>query len=150
MVDVGFTHVALLVGELEESLAFYRKYAGMQVVHQRAEATSRVAWISDQTRPFVLVLIELPRFVPRVLFRAAQAVLRRVVPFEHLGVGCASREDVDRLAAAAKAEGRLDRGPTDYGPPVGYWAFITDPDGHTLEISYGQEVGLTVDRAGTT
>jgi catechol 2,3-dioxygenase-like lactoylglutathione lyase family enzyme len=146
MVDVGLTHVALLVGELDESIAFYRRYAQMDVVHRRDESTSRVAWVSDHTRPFVIVLIELPRFVPRVLFRAAQAVARRVAPFEHLGVGCASRAEVDRLAALAKADGCLDRGPTDYGPPVGYWAFITDPDGHTLEISYGQEVGLTVDR----
>jgi hypothetical protein len=35
-------------------------------------------------------------------------------------------------------------GPRDYGPPVGYWAFLSDPDGHTVEISHGQEVGLTV------
>jgi lactoylglutathione lyase len=33
---------------------------------------------------------------------------------------------------------------TDFGPPVGYWAFIADPDGNTLELSFGQEVGLTV------
>lgn len=144
MADVGFTHVALLVGDLDESIAFYGRYARMEVVHRRDESTSRVAWVSDHTRPFVIVLIELPKFVPRILFRAAQSLARRVVPFEHLGVGCATREEVDRLAAEARAEGRLDRGPTDYGPPVGYWAFITDPDGHTLEISHGQEVGLTV------
>ena len=30
------------------------------------------------------------------------------------------------------------------GPPVGYWAFLRDPDGHTLEVSFGQQVGLTV------
>jgi hypothetical protein len=28
---------------------------------------------------------------------------------------------------------------------VGYWAYIVDPDGHNLEISYGQEVGFTVE-----
>jgi hypothetical protein len=31
---------------------------------------------------------------------------------------------------------------------VGYWAFIEDPDGHNLEISYGQEVGFTVSGSG--
>jgi catechol 2,3-dioxygenase-like lactoylglutathione lyase family enzyme len=146
--DVGFTHVALLVGDLDASIAFYGKYAHMEVVHRRAEGSSRVAWVSDRTRPFVIVLIELPRIVPRSLFRAANGVLRKVVPFEHLGVGCATREDVDRLCAEARAEGVLARGPTDYGPPVGYWAFLTVPDGHVLEVSYGQEVGLTVERAG--
>ena len=70
-----------------------------------------------------------------------------LVPFEHMGVGCASRAEVDRRCALARAQGCLWRGPTDYGPPVGYWAFLTDPDGHTLELSYGQEVGLTVAQA---
>ncbi len=147
MSDVGFTHVALLVGDLDASVAFYAKYARMEVVHQRSDGSSRVAWVSDRTRPFVIVLIEIPRVVPRPLLRLANGLLRLLVQFEHMGVGCASREEVDRLAAEAKAEGRLARGPRDAGPPVGYWAFLTDPDGHTLELSFGQEVGLTVDHA---
>ena len=68
-------------------------------------------------------------------------------PWAHLGVGCASREEVDRLCAEARAEGRLLTEPVDSGYPVGYWALLSDPDGHTLELSYGQEVGLTVGRA---
>lgn len=148
MTDRGLTHVALLVGDLDASVAFYAKYAAMEVVHRRSDGSSRVAWVSDRTRPFVIVLIEVPSFVPRALFRGVHRLLRIAVPFEHLGVGCASREEVDRLSDLARAEGLLSRGPTDYGPPVGYWAFITDPDGHTLEVSYGQEVGLTVERAG--
>ena len=147
MSDVGFTHVALLVGDLDASVAFYAKYARMEIVHQRSDGHSRVAWVSDRTRPFVIVLIEVPTFVPRPLLRLANGLLRMLVQFEHMGVGCASREDVDRLCAEAKVDGCLDRGPKDAGPPVGYWAFITDPDGHTLELSYGQEVGLTVDHA---
>ena len=147
MSDVGFTHVALLVGDLDASVAFYRKYARMEVVHRRADRSSRVAWVSDGTRPFVIVLIEVPTFVPRPFVRIANGLLRLVVQFEHMGVGCASRDEVDGLCAAARADGCLARGPTDAGPPVGYWAFLTDPDGHTLELSYGQEVGLAVDRA---
>jgi catechol 2,3-dioxygenase-like lactoylglutathione lyase family enzyme len=61
-------------------------------------------------------------------------------------VGCASRDDIDRLCERARSEDVLLRGPSDYGPPVGYWAFIRDPDGHTLEISHGQEVALTLAR----
>jgi len=30
---------------------------------------------------------------------------------------------------------------------VGYWVFVSDPDGHTLELAYGQEVTLTVEQA---
>jgi catechol 2,3-dioxygenase-like lactoylglutathione lyase family enzyme len=147
MVDVGLTHVALLVGDLDASVVFYRTYAAMEVVHERHDGGTRVAWVSDRTRPFVLVLIELPRWIPRPALRLANATLRRLLLIEHLGVGCASREEVDRLAAVARGEGRLRMGPRDYGPPVGYWAFISDPDGHTLEVSHGQEVALTVERA---
>jgi hypothetical protein len=33
---------------------------------------------------------------------------------------------------------------THSGHPIGYWAF--DPDGHRLELYYGQEIGLTVEK----
>ncbi|MCH8132398.1 MAG: VOC family protein [Deltaproteobacteria bacterium] len=131
MTDVGFTHVALPVTDLDASIAFYSHYAGMKVVHHRPE----VVWLSDGRRPFVLVLIESKR------------VKHPLRPFSHLGVACRTRDDVDRLCEQARAEDILVAGPTDDGPPVGYWAFFRDPDGHTLEISHGQEVALTVDEA---
>jgi catechol 2,3-dioxygenase-like lactoylglutathione lyase family enzyme len=134
MSDVGLTHIALPVTDLAASIAFYEKFAGMRVVHRRADDGGEVVWISDGTRPFVIVLIQSAR-VPSPL-----------VPIAHLGVGCASRADVDRLAAQARAEGRPVWGPTDSPPPVGYWALISDPDHHTLELSHGQEVALTVAR----
>ena len=135
--DRGLTHVALPTQDLARSAAFYARYADMRVVHERRDAgTGRgVAWLTDGTRPFVVVLIE----------QAAAAA--PLVPPAHLGVGCASRAEVDRLCAAARAEGALVEGPHDMGPPVGYWAFLRDPDGHTLELSHGQEVALTVERA---
>ena len=131
MTDVGFTHVALPVKDLDASIGFYSRYAGMKVVHHRPE----VVWLSDGTRPFVLVLIE------------STSVKHPLRPFSHLGVACCTRDDVDRLCQQARAEDILLAGPKDDGPPVGYWAFFRDPDGHTLEISHGQEVALTVDEA---
>ena len=128
MTDVGLTHVALPVTGLDVAVAFYAKYARMEIVHRRPG----VVWVSDQTRPFVIVLIETPE------------VAHPLLPFAHLGVGCESREEVERLCDLARGEECLISGPMDYGPPVGYWAFIRDPDGHTLEISFGQEIGLTV------
>ena len=129
--DVGLTHIALPATNLEASIAFYSKYAKMQVVHQRPE----VVWLSDNTRPFVIVLMESPD-VPFPL-----------MPFAHLGVACATRDEIDELSERAQEEGCLIAGPMDYGPPVGYWAFLRDPDGHTLEISFGQEVGVTVEES---
>jgi catechol 2,3-dioxygenase-like lactoylglutathione lyase family enzyme len=134
MNDIGLTHVALPATDLDRSIAFYAKYAGMCVVHRRGDpAAGEVVWISDRTRPFVVVLISTPD---------AAVTL---APWAHLGVGCPSRERVDELCAEAAREGVLLDGPTDSGPPVGYWAFLRDPDGHTLELSFGQEVGLTVE-----
>ena len=129
MHDVGLTHVALTATDLDASIAFYGRYANMHVVHRRPG----VVWLSDKTRPFVIVLAESPE------------VAQPLGPFAHLGVGCESREEVDRLAALARSDDCLVGGPNDSGPPVGYWAFLRDPDGHTLELSFGQEVGLTVE-----
>lgn len=137
MKDIGLTHIALQVSDIDRSVEFYARYAAMEIVHQRTSADSgaRIVWISDKTRPFVIVLGESKNLT---------TVLR---PFAHLGVGCRSRDEVDSLCETARAEGVLIQGPTDSGYPVGYWAFLSDPDGHTLEISFGQEVGLTVENS---
>jgi catechol 2,3-dioxygenase-like lactoylglutathione lyase family enzyme len=132
--DLGLTHVALPVTDLDASLAFYERYAGMHAVHRRQEpGGGPVAWISDLTRPFVVVLIEVD---------AVDERLGGV--YGHLGLAVASREEVDRRCATARADGRAVFGPVDAGPPVGYWGYIVDPDGHNLELSFGQEVGRAV------
>ncbi|MDJ0788144.1 MAG: VOC family protein [Myxococcota bacterium] len=134
MIDRGLTHVALPVTDLDRSLSFYARYADFEVVHRRDDPPpgNRVAWISDGTRPFVVVLIEV------------EQVSSPLVPIAHLGVGCESRELVDERAKHAHEEGHAVWGPTDSPYPVGYWVLIADPDGHTLELSHGQEVGLAV------
>jgi catechol 2,3-dioxygenase-like lactoylglutathione lyase family enzyme len=134
MRDIGFTHVALPVTDLELSITFYRRYARMEVVHRRQGSSGSVVWLSDKTRPFAIVLLE------------QGAVTNPLGPFAHLGIGCESREEVDRLCALAAREGILRLGPTDSGYPVGYFALLRDPDGHTLEISFGQEVGLAIEQ----
>ena len=135
MPDLGLTHIALPCTDLERSLDFYRRYGNMQAVHRRVEPEGGVAWISDGTRPFVIVLLQ-----------CAQ-VSHPLLPQAHLGIACASREQVDQLCAQAQVEGCLHSGPADFGPPIGYWAYLRDPDGHTLEIAYGQEVSLAVAQA---
>jgi catechol 2,3-dioxygenase-like lactoylglutathione lyase family enzyme len=136
MSDLGFSHIALPATNIAASVAFYAKYAAMRVVHRRSDPADgrEVVWLSDGTRPFVIVLI------------GADRVASPLLPMAHLGVGCASRAEVDRLVSEARADGRAVWGPTDSPPPVGYWALISDPDNHTLELSHGQEVALAVAR----
>jgi catechol 2,3-dioxygenase-like lactoylglutathione lyase family enzyme len=138
-IDVGFTHIALSASNLDQSIDFYQRYAHMSVIHERTdkEIDKRVVWLSDKSRPFVLVLVQSSNPVPIL------------GPFAHLGVGCKSKSEVDDLCDQARREEILSREATDSGYPVGYWAFINDPDGHVLEISYGQEIGLTVERSET-
>lgn len=137
MIDIGLTHIALPVSNLEQSIQFYATYAGMQVAHRRIDAETgvAVAWLTDHTRPFAIVLIQTASVHP---------VLS---PLAHLGVGCKSREVVDLLCDKARQAGVLVEEPKDSGYPVGYWAFLRDPDGHTLELTYGQEIGLTLEQA---
>jgi catechol 2,3-dioxygenase-like lactoylglutathione lyase family enzyme len=138
MIDVGLTHIALPVTNVDRSINFYAAYASMQVVHRRVDAESRipVVWLSDRTRPFAIVLIQV---------KAVHSIL---TPLAHLGVGCISREQIDELCDQARQAGVLMNEPKDSGYPIGYWAFLRDPDGHTLELSYGQEIGLTIEQGG--
>lgn len=150
MSDLGITHIAFLVRDLSASIAFYERYAAMRVIHRHhghdepgsgdpnaPNPQTEVAWLSDLTRPFVIVLIQSDHFGRDT----------PLGPFGHVGIACASREEVDRRAALARQEGRLSRPPADAGPPVGYWCYLADPDGNTIELSHGQEVAFTVAEA---
>lgn len=136
MHDLGWTHVALPAFDLDASIEFYRTFAALEPVHERTDAGVRVVWLSDGRRPFVLVLAQ-----------TAKPVAQPLGPFAHLGIAVESRDAVDAIARRARDAGRLTSGPDELGPPVGYLCFVRDPDGHTIEFSYGQDVGLTVHNA---
>jgi catechol 2,3-dioxygenase-like lactoylglutathione lyase family enzyme len=57
MPDLGLTHVALTARDLDASIAFYGKYAGMAVVHRRV----REGWLyradCRPRRPFARALL---------------------------------------------------------------------------------------------
>ena len=127
MTDAGLTHVAIEVSDLQRSIDFYAAYGGFEVVHRRGS----IAWISDRTRPFALVL-------------AARKEVSPLGPFAHLGVACRDRDEFDALVSRARDEGRLRLGPEGDDGPAGTWAFISDPDGNTFEISIGQSVAVAV------
>lgn len=114
MIDTGLTHIALPVADIERSINFYSTYAAMHVIHRRVDAETGVdvVWLSDRTRPFVIVLIQ------------TSSVHPVLSPLAHLGVGCKSREHLDTLCDRARQEGLLLHSQKDSGYPIGYWAFL--------------------------
>jgi hypothetical protein len=78
MFDVGLTHIALPVCNLEASVAFYAAYARMQVVHRQTDLSSgaEVAWLSDRQGPhFLLAIIPTNVLIPTALTRRMMLVI---------------------------------------------------------------------------
>jgi catechol 2,3-dioxygenase-like lactoylglutathione lyase family enzyme len=134
------THVALWCKDIDRSIDFYRKYCGLEVVHDRREPDDgRVVWVGEHSSRsrFVIVLIA------RSESRAAES------SFAHFGFSCASRADVDERASIARTDGVLELEPRDAGPIVGYFCMLRDPDGNAVEFSFGQSLGPPVRRGST-
>lgn len=140
MNDIGFTHIALEVNSVMESVEFYEKYASFKLIHGRKDSKRNeyVAWLSDGITPFVLVIWNSNKPTPIL------------GPKSHLGVGVKSRELVDQLITQAKCEGYHTSDAIDAGGVIGYFATITDPSGHQLEISYGQNIQKTFKARSTS
>ena len=141
------THIALPVRDLEATLAFYRRYTTMEVIHEREddETGLRTAWlanqrdITDQGARFVIVLIhgKLPTKITGDI-KEQYGFLKSI---SHLGISVESRAEVDRLAEMAREEGCLLLGPMYRNEVVGYICVVTDPDGNNLEFSVEQVLG---------
>jgi len=125
------THIALRVTDLTTSAAFYAKYAGLVVAHEREEEDgTRVVWLAERA--------EDPSFVFVLIPMAHSAGERPGV--HHFGFSVESRADVDAIAATARADGMLREGPRDAGPVVGYFCIVEDPDRNWVEFSFGQPI----------
>lgn len=142
---VSLSHLAIPVIDVEKSIAFYEKYLQMKVVKRRENPTN--VWLADGIRPFQLVLLaadpvdtlDTNRSGPTDYHNAKLA--HPIVASSHIGFTCRSCSEVKRIAEMAKQEGVLEHGPCEEGWPGGYCAYITDPNGHSVEVSYNQEAG---------
>jgi catechol 2,3-dioxygenase-like lactoylglutathione lyase family enzyme len=128
----AFTHCALHVRDLDASIAFYRSYCRLDIVQEHGEGTSRTVWLASPgaEQSFVLVLLG-----------GGPARSQDKGDMTHYGFGVGSREDIDRIAERAKAEGCLHWEPREYAPPTGYLCGVRDPTGYVIEFSYGQPLG---------
>jgi lactoylglutathione lyase len=133
----SLTHMALHVQDLDATVAFYERFAGMTRIRhwQDAETGMRTAWLRGASpgERFVLVVLQ---GEPRQF--AGAAPQRPIGPLSHLGFAVDSRAAVDRIAAAAEAGGVLLAAPAYVNEIVGYICYLRDPNGHSVEFSHGQ------------
>ena len=132
--SVRLTHIGLPVTDLDKSIAFYKKWASMDVTERPKDPVGiKVARMAQKGGGnFVISLLEMP-----------MAMALPMPGVMHLGLECASKGAVDKIANDAKKAGILISGPVDSGPDLGYQTYISDPDGNNLEFSFGQRIGLT-------
>jgi catechol 2,3-dioxygenase-like lactoylglutathione lyase family enzyme len=148
------THIALPVRDLEATLAWYRKYTTLEVIHEREdpETKLRTAWLANpgdrtdsggdigvQAAKFVIVLIA--GKLPTNITGDIKEEYGFLTSISHLGLSLDSREDVDRVAAMAKEDGCLLLGPMYRNVVVGYICVVKDPDGNNVEFSVEQVLG---------
>jgi len=122
-----WTHLTLAVADLSRSVDFYTRLCGLSVVRDRRSEGGTTVWLgapppAGKDPTFVLVL-------------AQGEVTARI---DHLGFQCATRAEVDALAARAREGGALVHAPKDSGGTIGYWCLVVDPDGHRVEFTHGQ------------
>jgi catechol 2,3-dioxygenase-like lactoylglutathione lyase family enzyme len=126
---IRWTHITVMVSDMERAVAFYQSVCGLAVVRDRRREGGGTVWLGYETGEgedptFVLVLME-------------GEVTDRL---DHFGFQCDSRAEVERIARDASARGILVNAPTDSGGTVGYWTIISDPDGHKVEFTFGQPI----------
>ena len=125
--SVRWTHITITVSNIEQSIEFYKSYCGLSVLRDRRREGGGTVWLGPEPQAG-----EHPTFI---LVLSQGEVTDRL---DHFGFQCESKEQVDLIAERAKSEGILTYPPEDSGGVVGYWTIIKDPDGHSVEFTFGQ------------
>ncbi len=135
------THIALHVSDLDACINFYQTFCEMAVVHQRVAGTQRIVWMAEsgRERDFIFVMME-----------GGKDLRLPDKDYRHFGFALASREHVDKIAAAADHVDCLVWPPREEPYPVGYYCGLRDPNGNYVEFSYGQPLGPGAEELKTT
>lgn len=134
-----WTHLALRVSDIDATIAWYQRYASLDVLAKREDDDGYGAWLGHKDAgefPFVLVLAQF--FEGHDPF--APTPLAKLAPFNHIGIEMPTKADVDGIAARAEAEGCLAMEAKMMPDPIGYICMLEDPDGNLVEFSFDQGV----------
>ena len=82
------THIALHVADLDACIAFYERFCGMAVIHQRAGKGSRIVWMSEPGKEHSFILVMMPGGQDRTL---------PATDYSHFGFAVDSRAAVDAV-----------------------------------------------------
>ena len=106
-----WTHVALRVNNIDATIAWYTEHTPLTLLARREDESGYGAWLghSDNVEsPFLLVVSQF--FEGKDPFGESPHTV--LGPFAHLGIELCSRDDIDRAAAVAEADGSLAMPPT--------------------------------------
>ena len=134
-----WTHVALRVHDIDETIAWYIEFTGLELLVKREDEDGYGAWLGHSDsgeHPFVLVLAQFLEghdpFAPEPLAKLA--------PFNHFGIELPNKADVDAVAGRAAAAGCLAMPAKQMPDPIGYICMLEDPNGNLVEFSFDQGV----------
>jgi catechol 2,3-dioxygenase-like lactoylglutathione lyase family enzyme len=124
---IRWTHITITVSNIDRSIDFYTSLCGLTVLRDRRREGGGTVWLGHPPQGG-----EDPTFV--LVFSEGEVTDR----LDHFGFQCESKEQVEAIAESARRQGILVFPPKDSGGVVGYWTIIKDPDGHSVEFTFGQ------------
>lgn len=123
----GFNHLAVLTGDTERFVAFYRDVFGAEVTDTQEMPLGRLTFVKiGPHSEFNLFEVE------------GNTEAERQVPMfgrgriDHLGLQAASIDDFDEIRQRLRNRGAADDFVTDFGPVLSI--FFRDPDGLECEV----------------
>ena len=123
------THIALPCHDLEKTIKWYEDFTPLKKTHYRKDSDASVAWLEAENNSMVIVFIggnKTKELMPTFREEA------------HLGIAVESASRIDEIADIGRSAKCLAWEPELFPPPVGYICALRDPDGNTVEFSYGQ------------
>ena len=116
--SIALTHIAFHCEDIAASIAFYRDWCGMTITQNRVDDGVHVAWLAEPGKEHEFII---------VLIGGGGPLHAHPDDFSHLGLAVASIQEVDDIAARAKASGNLAWPARELPPPLATFAVFETP-----------------------